>query len=296
MANEKRQKSAAEVEAARRKKEEQARRGRRRNRQLIGIALFILIVVGGVSIVRSGVGLARTFIDNAPEREAYQQRISTMVWTDVLPFENPEQADPNAIRQAAIWGAFGQIGAGNVEHDEIGSSIVPLQEVNRYIAELFGPAYLESMPAPDTFRDAVQALTYTFDAERNAYLVPATSLQPLYLPNVVDIRNESNGIKRVTVGYVSTSGSNEAIGAPTIDLEYPDRYMDYIFQRDGNDFYLVSLQRNNTLEIPVPPASSSLPAQSLPVAEPDISSTPPGEELLPPQSLPAEEESGSNAG
>ncbi|MDL2252485.1 hypothetical protein LJC49_00225 [Ruminococcaceae bacterium OttesenSCG-928-I18] len=255
-------------EEARRNREEQSRRSRRRTRQLVGLALTVLIVVGAVSIIRGGMNLARDMMDDTNEMEVYAQRITPLVWFDVLPFESLEEADTNVLRQAVIWGVLNEMG-NDVEYNELGQPQVPAVEVDRYAAELFGPDFkFEHV----SFEDPVQDLSYEYDPVTNMYTTTATGLTPQYMSTVVNIERVSSGVKRVTAGYVGTMNSNEELIA-TPDLDHPTKYMDYYFRRDGNAYYLYAL-RANTSYVPESTAetqsgveSASLPPSSSALSE-----------------------------
>ena len=251
MANEKQQ-NKMDPEQARLKKEEQARKAKRTSRQLIGIALSILIVVGAFSIIQGSVNLVKQMLDTTSEQEEYTKRLAPMVWFDMLPFENVAEIDPNNLKQIGIWGVMDQLGA-NLNRSTQGEPLVPAVEVERYLIALFGPSV--EIGEHQTFTDTTFDLTYIYDEATQVYVAPSTGLQPPYLPVVVDVVRESGGVKRVVMGYVNTRGGNdELINTP--DFNHPVRYMDYIFQRDGNSYYLVALQKNTTY---VPPVASSVP-------------------------------------
>ncbi len=263
MANEKKPGRKTEVhdkEATRKAKEEQARRTRRRMRQLIGLALTVLVVVGAVSIVRGGIDLAQNLVNDTSEVDTYNQRLSSLVWFDLLPFESLSAADPNALKQAVVWGVLNELGS-EVEYDDLGRPLVPAAQMDLFAAQLFGPDYkLEH----GSFEDPVQSLSYEYDPVAKVYAATATGLNPQYMGNVVQIERLSGGIKRVTVGYVSTMNSNDEL-IPTLDLSHPSKYMDYFFRRDGNEYYLYAL-RPNTSYVPPETASSSSSSTAAPVA------------------------------
>lgn len=247
------------------RKEENARRTRRRTRQLIGLALGILIIVGAVSIISNIVGVVQDMLDNTSEYDEYTQRVTPLVWFDLLPFDSLETADPNALRQVAIWGVMNQLG-NDIERNEHGEPLVPASEVDRYAASLFGPGYhLEHT----SFEDHVENLSYKYDPATQMYTAPSTGLTPLYLASVTDIQQEPGGVRRVTVGYVNTRGTNNEIVA-TPDLEHPAKYMDYYFQRDGSNYYLYAIQTNTEYGGEV--VSSTPTAVAAPVEEPEDSS------------------------
>lgn len=243
---EKQQHKKAESEAARRKKEEQARKSRRRSRQWIGVVLAALIVVGAISIVRSAIGLVQGITDNTEEKAEFEGRIRYMVWFDMLPFNSVGQADPEAIKQVAIWSIVDPNvpeNKLNLETNDLGELLVPAADVDHWAASLFGPSFV--FETHGSFTDATQALRYEYDSAREAYVVPSTGLEPTYDATVVDIKNEQSGIKRVTVGYVEMRRTDGTV-ITTPDREHPVRYMDYLFQRDGNQYYLYAIVQNTT--------------------------------------------------
>ena len=246
-----------ENEAQRRKKEEQARRSRRRGRQWIGVALSVLVLVGVYSIVRGGIDVARNILDNQSEKEEYAARLRPMVWADILPFEAVGQVDQGELKQIAIWGVMLEQGD-NIGRDENERAIIPVLEVDHYAAELFGAPPRFRFLEHGTFTNVLQGITYEYDAARNAYIVPPVGLTPAFDPVVVEIRNEGNGIRRVTVGYVSLIGEGgELVSIP--DKEHPVRYMDFLFQRDGSEYYLYALVPNNVYKPAVREQESTPP-------------------------------------
>ncbi|MFV0412438.1 MAG: hypothetical protein ACK5L3_04085 [Oscillospiraceae bacterium] len=267
-------------EAGRRKKEDQARKARRRSRQLIGVALSILILVGAFSIVRAGITAVNGLMDNSAEKEEFARRISPMVWFDVLPFESVDQLDESDLKQVAIWGVMLEQGS-SIERNEEDLAIVPVLEVDLYASRLFGPNF--KFTEHSSFKVAAQDLTYQFDEARNAYIVPGTGLEPAYDATVVDIE-EADGIKTVIVGYVALRSTEGSI-VTTRDYDNPALYMDYVFQRNGNEYYLTALRRNTTYVPPVT-ASSSVAAASSSASADETSSLP--EEDYGTSSAPAE--------
>lgn len=238
--------------------DERQRRSRRRLRQLLGLGVAILVVVGAVSIIRSGIDLANSYVNNTSEYEQYNTRIAPLAWFDILPFEDLESANHDSLKQAAIWGVMNQLGYENINRNERGEPLIPAIEIDRYAAALFGPDFAFEH---ESFSDPVDGLSYTYDEATQIYTAPATGIMPDYLPAVVDIVRESGGVRRVIVGYVSAIGSNEElITAP--DYEHPARFMNYYFRRDGNEYYLFSIMPNEDYVPDTPAASSTVTASS----------------------------------
>ncbi len=264
MANEK-QNVKQDPEAARLKKEERARASRRRNRQLIGFALTILIVVGAVSIVMAGINLVNSWMDVSDEKDDYQSLFEPLVWFDILPFNSVSTVDENLVKQVAIWGVWNQYRKDGEEipRNGYGEALISAEAVDHYGIDLFGPNFRFSGHA--TFTDAMQGLRYMFDEENRQYVMPNTSLNMEFYATVVEIVQEAGGVRRVVVGYVNARGDNDQMMAQP-DFNNPSRYMDYMLRRDGSGYYLYAIQQNTTHV----PAQQTLPASQ----PPDDSSVP----------------------
>ncbi len=240
-------KANTDTEQKRFKKEEQVRNQRRRSRQLIGLVLSVLIVVGAISIVTGGYELVQSLSDSDEDRQQYQDLYEPLVWFDILPFESVSQVDENSIKQAVIWGVLNERGA-ELERTENGEALVPASDVDQYAVRIFGPDFRFS--GHETFTDPIQGLVYPFNAETQMYTAPVTSLQPEFYASAVEIVNEAGGVRRLVMGYISTRTSDDQLIA---DLDYnsPARYMDFMLRRDGGEYYLYAIQRNTTHEVPV---------------------------------------------
>ncbi len=237
-------------------RDEKQRASRRRNRQFIGFALTILIVVGAFSIVQGGINILTDWLDVSHQEEEYQARFEPLVWFDILPFESISQVDENSLKEASLWGVLNQKGE-NVSRNDNGEALVTALEMDQYGISLFGPDFRFSGHTTFSVRD----LVYTFDEEAQVYAIPVTSMIPDYLATVVDITRESGSVHRVLVGYVSAyTQDNQVIATP--DYENPVQYRDFLLRRDGSDYYLYSIE-NNTTYIPVASSSSvSVPVSS----------------------------------
>lgn len=252
--------SKTDPEISRRKKEEQARRSRRRTRQWIGVALTFLVIVGVVSIVRTGIEVTRNLLDNSSERKEFEMRIRPLVWFDVLPFTDVGQLEQNTIKQVAIWGIIDEVGREALPKNSEDLIIIPTVDVDQYARELFGKNF--TFQEHGAFDDKTLGLVYEFNEENSYYVVPGTSLELAYTPTVVDINNMGNGIKQVVVGYVSLRNTEGGVlNEP--DYEHPVLYMNFYFQRDGGEYYLYAMERNTTQTVITASSSSSSSSQSI---------------------------------
>lgn len=227
-------------------RDEQQRNSRRLARQLIGAAALVLIVIGVLTVFNWLVAGVRTALDDSDRRARYADRVYGLVMFDVVPFSDASQVDPSVFRQAAIWGTVyraqqeGTIDS--YERDpETGSLILPQLEIDTYLTNLLGPDY---PLAEGSFETA--EFIYTYNEEKQGYLVPVTGAVGLYTPEVERIWREG-GQTHVTVGYIPTL-SNTASGELSLTAPTePTKYMDFVFSRGENrQWYLTALQESAT--------------------------------------------------
>lgn len=226
-------------------REEQMRNNRRLSRQIVGAVAIVLVIIGLFTVLGWVVGALRSALDDTDRRQSYADRLYGLVMFDTLPFEDVKSVDPSVFRQAAIWGTVYQIQkrdsslSGYERDSETGSIILPKLEVDTYLTNLLGPDYQIEDGSFQT-----EEFNYTYDEEKQGYLVPVTSMVAMYTPEVEKISTQS-GKTYVTVGYIPTinnSSSGEInLTAPT----EPTKYMDYVFTRGaGRKWYLSALQES----------------------------------------------------
>ena len=144
---------------------------------------------------------------------------------DPVPFDSIEEANQNTLLNALIWSSISE--DKEYERDEVGAMYLPTADIDAAAAELYGPDVHFTY---QTFED--RGLTYQYVEEKQAYLLPITSVITDYYPQVEEIRREGDTV-RVTVGYLSQFSSGTDFSP---DMQYaPVKYQDYLFRRDGDN-------------------------------------------------------------
>ena len=221
--------------------EEHARRQRRRFRQLLGLVICVLVIVGFGTVLSRGVKMVGSLFDDSALKADLEARLQCYVMLDPLPFDSLDQADPNQIKESAIWttvnnslATAGTLDAYERDPDTDGI-IRPTLEVDAAIARLFGPDYKVEH---DTFENS--DMTFLYREEMQGYLIPVTGQVGQYTPQVEKIKKHQ-GNMYVTVGYIPTfTNSNFVFSAAT----EPTKYMDYVFTKNKKVWYLSALQES----------------------------------------------------
>ena len=250
-------------------REEQLRNNRRLSRQIVGAVAIVLIIIGLFTVLSWVVGVLRSALDDTERRQSYADRLYGLVMFDTMPFDDVSKVDQSEFLQAAIWGAVYQIqkrdnGLSDYERDsETGSIILPKLEVDTYLTNLLGPDYKITDGSFQT-----EEFNYTYDEEKQGYLVPVTSSVAQYTPEVEKIRR-ADGKQYVTVGYIPTATNSSSNGELSLTAPTePTKYMDYVFTQGSNhEWYLTALQESEmkpaATPTPTPTADVVQDAQSM---------------------------------
>ena len=156
-----------------------ALRRRRRLRQVLGAVVCVLVVIGLASVISGGVRLTASLFDDTEEKEEFELRLQTLVSLDPEPFDSLESANRARLLDAAIWSVIQQNSDSldTYERDEVGAMYLPTLDIDRAVASLYGPDFHFNY---ETFTD--NGLTFQYVPEKNAYLLPITSVNGNYSP------------------------------------------------------------------------------------------------------------------
>ena len=221
--------------------EEYNRMKRRRFRQLAGLLVCCLVVVGIGTVISSGLGVVAALFDDTKKKQEYSNKLQCLVMLDPLPFESLDAADSKQLTEAAIWGTIynalaNQDNLDNYERDpDTDGIILPALEVDATMAKLVGPDYKITH---ESFESSEMMFQYLED--KQGYLIPVTGLVGQYTPQVEKFQRK-DGKMYVTVGYIPTFSSTDFSFSAATE---PTKYMDYVFAKTDGSWYLTSLQES----------------------------------------------------
>jgi hypothetical protein len=245
-------------------KEEHERNQRRRMRQLLGLLLGALILIGTVAVVRAAAGAIGGLFDKTDEYTQYADKLEGFVMFDPLPFDGIENMDDTTLRSAAVWGTVYGImdtksGFDSYSRDpDTDMVMLPSVEVDAYLAKVLGPTFKMDHKSFD-----MEDMTITYDDVNQCYLIPVTSSVGSYTPMVTKMFKR-NGKLYVTMGYVPVT---DEFDITTSTSNQPTKYMDYVFSRTNGNWFLSGLTESETKAAaasatPAPGASSAALTES----------------------------------
>ena len=246
--------------------EEHARLHRRRARQALGLLVAVLVLIGAVTVLRSGVRAVAKLFDDTAQKEEYEDKLEGLVLFDPLPFDGIENIDDLTLREAAVWGCVYNIQEtqGNFDHyntdPDTEQLLIPSVDVDAYLAKLVGPSFKMTHKSFE-----MDDMTIEFDETTQCYKIPVTGSVGSYRATVTKLFKK-DGKLHVTVGYIPTQSADDSILNASSDT--PTKYMDYLFTRQSGSWYLTGLTESETKA----ESTESTPAANVPepMAESDV--------------------------
>ena len=224
--------------------EEHARLHRRRARQALGLLVAVLVLIGAVTVLRSGVRAVAKLFDDTAQKEEYEDKLEGLVLFDPLPFDGIENIDDLTLREAAVWGCVYNIQEtqGNFDHyntdPDTEQLLIPSVDVDAYLAKLVGPSFKMTHKSFE-----MDDMTIEFDETTQCYKIPVTGSVGSYRATVTKLFKKG-GKLHVTVGYIPTQSADDSILNASSDT--PTKYMDYLFTRQSGSWYLTGLTESET--------------------------------------------------
>ena len=224
--------------------EEHARLHRRRARQALGLLVAVLVLIGAVTVLRSGVRAVAKLFDDTAQKEEYEDKLEGLVLFDPLPFDGIENIDDLTLREAAVWGCVYNIQEtqGNFDHyntdPDTEQLLIPSVDVDAYLAKLVGPSFKMTHKSFE-----MDDMTIEFDETTQCYKIPVTGSVGSYRATVTKLFKK-DGKLHVTVGYIPTQSADDSILNASSDT--PTKYMDYLFTRQSGSWYLTGLTDSET--------------------------------------------------
>ena len=224
--------------------EEHARLHRRRARQALGLLVAVLVLIGAVTVLRSGVRAVAKLFDDTAQKEEYEDKLEGLVLFDPLPFDGIENIDDLTLREAAVWGCVYNIQEtqGNFDHyntdPDTEQLLIPSVDVDAYLAKLVGPSFKMTHKSFE-----MDDMTIEFDETTQCYKIPVTGSVGSYRATVTKLFKKG-GKLHVTVGYIPTQSADDSILNASSDT--PTKYMDYLFTRQSGSWYLTGLTDSET--------------------------------------------------
>lgn len=222
-------------------KEVQIETKKRKNRiAVVGALMVALATIGLITLLVLLINFGASLFSGEGQEREFENLIYPVVMLDPPAFSRAEAADNTMLLKASIWTAVINEGKEKYTDATTGMLIVPVTDIEKYCAQLFGPGITLGYVS---FGDVINQYTYLED--QNAYEVPMEGASGLYTPKVYSVTQDGANYYLI-VGYIPPGFSWGASSGE----EVPDKFMKYTLKKDGNNYYLYAVSEVTEEEIP----------------------------------------------
>ena len=225
-------------------KKTKPRKKRRAGSFVLGLVLLLFAAFGIFEAGRFAVDRVQSLLDGSARFTEYEAFLEPFVVVDPDPFDDISGADPTDLLDASISELIynsEKMNTYEVFEGEITGLLVPQADVEACFVKLFGTEIaMVHQSVADSFYNVV------YNSEKKAYIIPITSVDPLYTPKVYKAEKTGSSVT-LTVGYI--------IGSEWAQLERgkytapdPAKYMKITLREDGSSYHIGSLRSSEAAE------------------------------------------------
>lgn len=231
------------------------RRGERQGMAVLGLIVLIFAVIGVFSSLLFGIRIVKNARDTSHLKEEMYYTLRPLMQYAPTAFETAHNSEQDTLIQSALYVITNREWIRQQQDsnyitpystDEFGRTVVPIADVNAAYAQLYGK---NATPNCHTFGDdASTYFTYEYDAEKQVYYVPFSSVSSSYEP-LIDTIRRAGDIYTVRVGYVHLQDITiDDYGNRVVDLAKATYFQLYTVERlEDESFIIRSVKDEETI-------------------------------------------------
>ena len=254
---------------AKKQKTRKTHKGRRTGAFFLGLVLLLFAAFGiyeAAHIAAEKITAART---GSSRNAEYEEFLKPFVVVDPAPFDDVSGAEPTDLLDAAVSALIydsDKMNTYEVFEGEVTGLLVPQADVEAYFVRLFGTeVQMQHQSVSDSFYNVI------YNSERQAYIIPITSVDPLYTPKIYGDVEKTGSSVTLNVGYII--GSEWAqIERGNYTAPEPAKYMKITLREDADGYHIGSLRSSDAADT-AEPARTAAPSPAEPETEPPAVTT-----------------------
>lgn len=200
-----------------------------------GVMIIILAIIGLISTISFSVDKIKAFADNTQQKNEFAKFIYPIVICDPAPFDQTVKLRSDTVITAAIWDIILYEDKTKYESD-FDYIIVPEVDIEQHAAKLFGSGL--TIEHTSILNGDVQ---FYYEENIKSYRIPSNPKYFTYSPYIEDISRVGERYT-LTVGYVSPTPAWLTLTSD--DSPEPEKYVEYVVSKRGNDYTLVAIQES----------------------------------------------------
>lgn len=229
-------------------KKHKTHKKRRAGSFILGLVLILFALFGIYEAAHLAVDKVTALREGSTRYAEYESFLKPFVVVDPAPFDDVSGAQQTDLLDAAISALIyesDKINTYEVFEGEVTGLLVPQADVEFYFKKLFGTeVQMQHQSISDSFYNVI------YNSERKSYIIPITSVDPLYTPKVYDSEKTGSSVT-LTVGYII--GSEWAqIERGNYTAPEPAKYMKITLREDADGYHIGSLRSSEAVDTAEP--------------------------------------------
>lgn len=242
-------------------KKTKTHKSRRAGAFFLGLVLLLFAAFGIYEAVHLGIEKATAMRESGSKWAEYETFLKPFVVVDPAPFDDVSGAEPTDLLDAAVSALIYESDKMNtyeVFEGEVTGLLVPQEDVEAYFKRLFGTEVaMQHQSVSDSFYNVI------YNSERKSYIIPITSVDPLYTPKIYDMEKTGSSVT-LTVGYIIGTEWAQIVRGNYTAPE-PAKYMKITLREDTDGYHIGSLRSSEAVDT-AEPVRTTAPAAAEPAA------------------------------
>ena len=159
---------------------------------IVGLITVVFAVVGIASTADRVISKVKNFDSKAAAKAEYEEFLEPFVMFDPDPFDDISTAKIAQLINAAIWSVTSNDDSSDMYEYTDGGLLIPAQAVSEEFTRLFG-SQIEDLESVYRTVD-MSAHDITYDSAQAGFIIPITSIDTAYIPEVYEIETKGNSI------------------------------------------------------------------------------------------------------
>ncbi|MEG1953410.1 MAG: hypothetical protein RR115_04150 [Hydrogenoanaerobacterium sp.] len=226
-------------------------RRKRKTMATIGAVVFVMAVVGVITVAIGSVNLTGRLLDNSKEKQKLEHFLLPLVMLDPGDFESPQQADPLMILQSSIWSVLLSKNRDDLTKDDQGV-VVAASDVEVQAAKLYGTEVKLQHQSIDNYEEQIK-----YNPETKMYSIPMISQMAVYTPRILKVSSKGD-IYTLDVGYIPPGNLWQTDADGNTYEPDPDKVMTVVLKKVKSGYNIISIKNAEELAIPIAPTNSQV--------------------------------------
>lgn len=217
---------------------------------ITGLAVIVLALTGVVFLTLSAVRALSSASDKKQEKlfEEYNAMLIPVAAIDPDGFDDISTAPMNELVHIALWSILGSDLDPSVYQYSGDELLIPAADVEKAFVSFFGNQIVITHTSVEGY-----GYEFKYDAERNVYAIPLTTITPIYTPKVTSV-DSKGGSTVITCGLINSSMWMQDHATGEILSPEPDKFIKVTLREFSGATYVSSIQSSGTPETASPNA------------------------------------------